>query len=49
MPRIYMNSFIQLIARHRVLASALFLAIFPFVMPYEALACLLYTSDAADE
>jgi len=33
-----MNSFIQLIARHRVLASALFLAIFPFVMPYEALA-----------
>jgi len=38
MPRIYMNSFIQLIARHRVLASALFLAVFPFVMPYEALA-----------
>lgn len=33
-----MNSFFQLIARHRVLASALFLAIFPFIMPYEALA-----------
>jgi branched-chain amino acid transport system permease protein len=33
-----MNSFIQLIARNRVLTSTLFLAIFPFVMPYEALA-----------
>ena len=33
-----MNSFFQLIARHRVLASMLFLAIFPFIMPYEALA-----------
>ena len=33
-----MNSFFQLIARHRVLASTLFLAIFPFIMPYEALA-----------
>jgi branched-chain amino acid transport system permease protein len=33
-----MHSFLQLIARHRVLASALFLAIFPFIMPYEALA-----------
>jgi branched-chain amino acid transport system permease protein len=33
-----MNSFFQLIARHRVLASMLFLAVFPFIMPYEALA-----------
>jgi branched-chain amino acid transport system permease protein len=33
-----MNSFIQLIARHRVLVSTIFLAIFPFIMPYEALA-----------
>jgi len=33
-----MNSYFQLIARHRVLASTLFLAIFPFIMPYEALA-----------
>ena len=33
-----MNSFFQLIARHRVLACMLFLAIFPFIMPYEALA-----------
>ncbi|MBU3537847.1 branched-chain amino acid ABC transporter permease [Polynucleobacter sp. UK-Gri1-W3] len=33
-----MNSFFQLIARHRVLVSTLFLAIFPFIMPYEALA-----------
>ena len=33
-----MNSFFQLVARHRVLASTLFLAIFPFIMPYEALA-----------
>ena len=33
-----MNSFFHLIARHRVLASTLFLAIFPFIMPYEALA-----------
>ena len=33
-----MNSFIQLVARHRVLASTLFLAVFPFIMPYEALA-----------
>jgi branched-chain amino acid transport system permease protein len=33
-----MNSFFQIIARHRVLASTLFLAIFPFIMPYEALA-----------
>lgn len=33
-----MNSFFQLVARHRVLASMLFLAIFPFIMPYEALA-----------
>jgi branched-chain amino acid transport system permease protein len=33
-----MKSFFQLIARHRVLASTLFLAIFPFIMPYEALA-----------
>ena len=35
---INMNSFFQLIARHRVLASSLFLMIFPFLMPYEALA-----------
>jgi branched-chain amino acid transport system permease protein len=33
-----MNSLFQLIARHRVLASTIFLAIFPFIMPYEALA-----------
>lgn len=33
-----MKSFLQLIARHRVLASSLFLMIFPFIMPYEALA-----------
>ena len=33
-----MNSLIQLIARHRVFASTIFLAIFPFIMPYEALA-----------
>ena len=33
-----MKSFFQLIARHRVLASTLFLMIFPFIMPYEALA-----------
>jgi branched-chain amino acid transport system permease protein len=33
-----MNSYLQLIARHRVLASTFFLAIFPFIMPYEALA-----------
>jgi len=33
-----MKSFIQLIARQRVLASTLFLMIFPFIMPYEALA-----------
>lgn len=33
-----MKSFFQLIARHRVLASCLFLMIFPFIMPYEALA-----------
>ena len=33
-----MNSFFQIIARHRVLASTLFLAIFPFIMPYDALA-----------
>ncbi|WP_231969435.1 branched-chain amino acid ABC transporter permease [Polynucleobacter necessarius] len=33
-----MNSFCQLIARHRVLASTPFLAIFPFIIPYEALA-----------
>ncbi len=33
-----MNSFFQFIARHRVLVSTLFLAIFPFIMPYEALA-----------
>ncbi|OYY19520.1 MAG: branched-chain amino acid ABC transporter permease [Polynucleobacter sp. 24-46-87] len=33
-----MKSFFQLIARHRVLASSLFLMIFPFIMPYEALA-----------
>ena len=33
-----MNSFFQLIARHRVLASTAFLAVFPFIMPYEALA-----------
>ena len=33
-----MNSIFQLIARHRVLASTIFLAIFPFIMPYEALA-----------
>ncbi|QWD61348.1 branched-chain amino acid ABC transporter permease [Polynucleobacter sp. MWH-UH25E] len=33
-----MNSLFQLIARHRVLTSTIFLAIFPFVMPYEALA-----------
>ncbi|MDH6300092.1 branched-chain amino acid transport system permease protein [Polynucleobacter sphagniphilus] len=35
---INMNSFFQLIARHRVLASSLLLMIFPFLMPYEALA-----------
>jgi len=34
----YMHNYFQLISRHRVLASALFLAIFPFIMPYEALA-----------
>ncbi|MBU3630840.1 branched-chain amino acid ABC transporter permease [Polynucleobacter sp. AP-Melu-500A-A1] len=33
-----MNSFFQLVVRHRVFASTLFLAIFPFIMPYEALA-----------
>ncbi|QWE17982.1 branched-chain amino acid ABC transporter permease [Polynucleobacter corsicus] len=33
-----MKSFFQFIARHRVLASTLFLMIFPFIMPYEALA-----------
>jgi len=33
-----MKSFVQLIARHRVLASSLFLMVFPFIMPYEALA-----------
>lgn len=33
-----MHNYFQLISRHRVLASALFLAIFPFIMPYEALA-----------
>ncbi len=33
-----MKSIFQLIARHRVLASSLFLMIFPFIMPYEALA-----------
>lgn len=33
-----MNSLIQLIVRHRVFASTIFLAIFPFIMPYEALA-----------
>jgi branched-chain amino acid transport system permease protein len=33
-----MNTYFQLIARHRVLASTLLLAIFPFIMPYEALA-----------
>ena len=33
-----MKSFFQLIARHRVLASTLFLMVFPFIMPYEALA-----------
>jgi len=33
-----MNSFFQLITQHRVLASTLFLAVFPFIMPYEALA-----------
>ncbi|WP_353431747.1 branched-chain amino acid ABC transporter permease [Polynucleobacter sp. MWH-UH23A] len=33
-----MNSLFQLIARNRVLASTIFLAIFPFIMPYEALA-----------
>lgn len=33
-----MKSFFQLIARHRVLASSLFLMVFPFIMPYEALA-----------
>jgi branched-chain amino acid transport system permease protein len=33
-----MKSFVQLIARHRVLASSLFLIVFPFIMPYEALA-----------
>ena len=33
-----MHNYFQLIARHRVLASALFLGIFPFIMPYEALA-----------
>ncbi|QWE13835.1 branched-chain amino acid ABC transporter permease [Polynucleobacter sp. AP-Sving-400A-A2] len=33
-----MKSFFQFIARHRVLASTLFLMVFPFIMPYEALA-----------
>jgi branched-chain amino acid transport system permease protein len=33
-----MNPLIQLVARHRVFASTIFLAIFPFIMPYEALA-----------
>ncbi|MEY3865863.1 MAG: hypothetical protein RL234_1354 [Pseudomonadota bacterium] len=33
-----MKSFFQLIAHHRVLASSLLLMIFPFIMPYEALA-----------
>ena len=33
-----MHSIFQLIARHRVFASTIFLAIFPFIMPYEALA-----------
>ena len=33
-----MKLFFQLIARHRVLASSLLLMIFPFIMPYEALA-----------
>ena len=33
-----MNSLFQIIARHRVLVSTAFLAIFPFIMPYEALA-----------
>jgi branched-chain amino acid transport system permease protein len=33
-----MKSFFRLIARHRVLASTLFLMVFPFIMPYEALA-----------
>ncbi|WP_231969948.1 branched-chain amino acid ABC transporter permease [Polynucleobacter necessarius] len=33
-----MDSLFQLSARHRVLASTLFLAIFPFIVPYEALA-----------
>jgi branched-chain amino acid transport system permease protein len=33
-----MKSFVQLIDRHRVLASSLFLIVFPFIMPYEALA-----------
>jgi branched-chain amino acid transport system permease protein len=33
-----MKSFFQFIARHRVLASSLFLMVFPFIMPYEALA-----------
>jgi branched-chain amino acid transport system permease protein len=33
-----MKSFFQLVARHRVLASTLFLMVFPFIMPYEALA-----------
>jgi len=33
-----MNAFFQFIARHRLFASILFLMIFPFFMPYEALA-----------
>ena len=33
-----MKSFLQLIARHRVLASSLLLMVLPFIMPYEALA-----------
>jgi len=33
-----MNAFFQFIARHRLFASILFLMVFPFFMPYEALA-----------
>ena len=33
-----MNAFFQLIARHRLAASIVFLMVFPFMMPYEALA-----------
>jgi len=33
-----MQAIFQLIATHRVLATTLFLMVFPWLMPYEALA-----------